>query len=159
MIDKIVEFGKEAKKLVETSSFRERLEWLLERPELGKIANKNLPFCHPAYNKPSNCFGTLLFIVNANNVETLPQFEEQETMDFYIKKRCEKADKEKDIVILRCKEGKIRHAALYLGRAAGYSAIFHQPGTGEDYTMHPLEKFLKWNPTFESADFYKIKVI
>lgn len=160
MTDKVREFGKQAKKLVERSPYRERLEWLLKRPELGKIANRELPADHSSYDRQSNCFGTLLFILEGNGIcnQVGPFFNEPESIDRYTRQKCEKTrGKDIDIVIFRCGEGKTRHAALYLGQAAGYKAIFHQPGTGEDYAIHPLEKFLTWRPIFESVDFYKIK--
>ncbi len=127
----------EAKRLIEMSSRRDNIVYLLEHSGLGmrKFAGKSYAYA----NRMSNCHGTTLFALGLTKLER-PAYVPPEYMRKFISQFCIEEKTNDGIVALYHEEGPLCHTAIYLG--SGYckdEIIFHQPNYGLKFEVSDLE--------------------
>ena len=147
--------------LVETSRFREKIRFLEKYPDLGREFHTEIPMEHPSHGQPSNCYGTLDWILDDKNENRLPLWMPswKFSKKYLIEENNLNGRKHPDCLVLFWSgEGDIQHAALYIGECEKMEAIAHQPDTGEIYSIDTPEFHKEFYPECYEYDFYKIPV-
>lgn len=122
----------------------ERIVFLLERRHLGKVpltpsfAERQIR-CRASLEETgygfSNCHGTLLWVISHYEADR-PQGVSGYTMIDFLKKYCSEQDSRKanGLWTLWHREA-LLHSGIYLGPLDDTERVFHQPNTGEPFSL------------------------
>ncbi|MFH1174721.1 MAG: hypothetical protein V1725_06305 [archaeon] len=129
LMDSRLLFLTQAEPIIDASLFRERVRSLLSSPERGRYVR------HAQDTDPSNCFGTTLYIVGSLPT---PRFVHGDKLSRCLEQNS-LSKKKPDSIIALFDEEHLLHTGVYLGDCAQGGVVIHQPDTGEDYAVDPLE--------------------
>ncbi len=125
----------DAQHLIQLSPHRRRIQELLADPKRGTIPPEGSTLC-------SNCHGTLRYVLG---LEDHLSCYYPEQMGKFLEANCLPRDGG-EIVAFYYKLGKRRggltHTALRLGMVRKQQVLFHQPNTGEEYSLDTLGNYL-----------------
>lgn len=157
-LERLFEFNRGIDELVENSKFRDKMKALLSNPNFGEIRHTDVPFGDPTYDQASNCFGTLLWVLEGD-INRFPHWISDR--DFLRKyARAENLLNERksvdSILVFPTVGAGIRHVGLYIGQSAGLDAMFHQADTGEEYCVAPVLYHMEWYKGLEPPLSYRI---
>jgi hypothetical protein len=136
-------------RLVERSIYASRIKELLDNPSRGKIRLRD----EFTVGQPSNCYGTLLYILGF--VEK-PEFVKQENFEKLLGRYFNRGKNIDGIVIFRGRYW-MQHSGLYIGQTHKQNVIFHQPNTGEPYTAERIIDYRDKYPAAGRQEYYSLK--
>lgn len=158
-LEKLFAFADGSKILVENSQFRDKIKLLVDNPDYGEIPNRDLPFYHPSFDQPPNCFGSIDWIIDKNSQSLQFMMSSHFEKKYLLEENKLQQKKVDSIIAFRLENQMLVHTALYIGECETMNAVVHQRGgTGGQYYCDPLELVLYDNPTFELYEFYRVSL-
>lgn len=161
-LDVIEVFAEEALDLIARSPFRDKIRQLLDEAHRGTEMHKVDDDTHPVqYFRQSNCHGTLFHLLGFGDTEW-PRFCDSSHMEMFLAHNCTEKKTDNCIAIFRMPEYSLcrrtlAHSGLYLGSAGGMDTIFHQPDTGREFTLDPIEQYTEMFFEMKGPYFFTVK--